>query len=412
MPDMPDIDRLYREGVAAIRAGDRATGREKLMQVVKLNQTHEQAWLWLSAAVETDDERIICLENVLLVNPGHQAARRGLEELGVLAPAPPPAEPKAALTEHGAPGVLDKGMEALLSGDFDRLGEAETIDPGEAWRAQLLEKYSSEYSRLSDGTLLPALEEAPRRSLQDLGKAWLAALTFRVRGVYEEEIASADFRHIAVNLLTIAALQIVAGVVPAITLFIMSDGNFEPLLEPLAQFLERVGEINLAQLLPRQLSILSGILSLERVGRLSAQVRLLATQMTDSFIYMALGYAILVIALAFVGQMFRALITNSIANWFSKRGNVFQTMHALTIALVAAQIVQLPIAILSPILPLVIVMWIGAAIQIYRIALATVALNTVYKFGILFSLATLMLSAIAIGLSVGLLLSIPFLFPA
>ena len=59
-----EIDRLYQEGVAALRAGDKAAGREKLMRVVEADQLHENAWLWHSGAVETDDERIICLENV------------------------------------------------------------------------------------------------------------------------------------------------------------------------------------------------------------------------------------------------------------------------------------------------------------------------------------------------------------
>jgi hypothetical protein len=47
----------------------------------KLLQLNEAAWLWLSSAVETDDERIGCLEKALEINPANDAARRGLEHL-------------------------------------------------------------------------------------------------------------------------------------------------------------------------------------------------------------------------------------------------------------------------------------------------------------------------------------------
>ena len=41
--------------------------------------------MWLSGAVETDEERRICLENVLTINPDNVLARKGLLKLG---PAP------------------------------------------------------------------------------------------------------------------------------------------------------------------------------------------------------------------------------------------------------------------------------------------------------------------------------------
>jgi hypothetical protein len=42
----------------------------------------EQGWLWMTAVVETDDERRICLERVLTINPKNQTAQAGLEKLG------------------------------------------------------------------------------------------------------------------------------------------------------------------------------------------------------------------------------------------------------------------------------------------------------------------------------------------
>jgi hypothetical protein len=38
--------------------------------------------LWLSGVVDTNEDKRICLENVLVLNPGSLAAKRGLEKLG------------------------------------------------------------------------------------------------------------------------------------------------------------------------------------------------------------------------------------------------------------------------------------------------------------------------------------------
>ncbi len=98
-----DIEQLYQEGIAAIRDGNTEAGRERLMQVLKLNGEHEQAWLWLSATLTTTRGRAYCLKNVLRINPNSQAARRGLEQLGIsMAQIPvsrrPPTPPSLPLT--------------------------------------------------------------------------------------------------------------------------------------------------------------------------------------------------------------------------------------------------------------------------------------------------------------------------
>lgn len=93
MAEPIDADRLYREGVAAIQAGDRAAGRQRLAQLLKAHPRHADAWFWLSAAVESDRERIFCLEKALTVDPNHAAARQRLADL-TGAPAPPEPEPE------------------------------------------------------------------------------------------------------------------------------------------------------------------------------------------------------------------------------------------------------------------------------------------------------------------------------
>jgi len=77
-----DIDNLLKEGIAALKAGQRIRARALLQEVVREQPDNVAAWLWLSGAVETDDERRECLERVLEVDPNNPHAKKGLERLG------------------------------------------------------------------------------------------------------------------------------------------------------------------------------------------------------------------------------------------------------------------------------------------------------------------------------------------
>lgn len=78
---MSDVDEWLRDGIAALKAGDRAEAQALLLRVVEADERNEAGWLWLSGAVETDNDRLVCLENVLALNPDNPAARRGLAKL-------------------------------------------------------------------------------------------------------------------------------------------------------------------------------------------------------------------------------------------------------------------------------------------------------------------------------------------
>ncbi len=80
---------MLRQGIAAARAGRKEEAREALLQVVELDEQNEQAWLWLSSTVDSAEEKRICLENVLTINPGNTHAQAGLKWLEEHAPAPP-----------------------------------------------------------------------------------------------------------------------------------------------------------------------------------------------------------------------------------------------------------------------------------------------------------------------------------
>ena len=102
-------DGILKQGIAALNAGRKVEARNLLTQVVQQDDRNEMAWLWLSGAVDTDEDRRICLENVLAINPNNGVASRGLESLiakeGVrplksVSPPTPRAEPAAIPREQ------------------------------------------------------------------------------------------------------------------------------------------------------------------------------------------------------------------------------------------------------------------------------------------------------------------------
>lgn len=75
-------------GIAAAKRGDPAHARELLTRVVEHDEGNVKAWWWLSQVVPTEEEQIICLENVLTLDPTHAPAQRLLSELRPEAPPP------------------------------------------------------------------------------------------------------------------------------------------------------------------------------------------------------------------------------------------------------------------------------------------------------------------------------------
>lgn len=76
-----NVDGMVREGISAYRSGRKDEAQALLLRAVEIDQFNEQAWLWLSAVVETPEEQRTCLENVLTINPTNERARQGLETI-------------------------------------------------------------------------------------------------------------------------------------------------------------------------------------------------------------------------------------------------------------------------------------------------------------------------------------------
>jgi hypothetical protein len=74
-------------GIAAAKAGDRATARRLLTQAVRRDPESVTAWLWLSSVLDTPQGRVFCLRRVLALDPDNSAAKRGLSALEIAPPA-------------------------------------------------------------------------------------------------------------------------------------------------------------------------------------------------------------------------------------------------------------------------------------------------------------------------------------
>lgn len=77
---------MLREAINAIAHGNPIRARDLLTRLLRADQTNPDYWLWLSAVVDTNKERIYCLQNTLRLDPTNQKARLGLVLFGVLKP--------------------------------------------------------------------------------------------------------------------------------------------------------------------------------------------------------------------------------------------------------------------------------------------------------------------------------------
>jgi hypothetical protein len=72
---------LTQSGIEAVKAGNRQRARQLLQAAVQQDRNDVQAWLWLSACVDTPLERRRCLEMVLKIDPDNDIARNGINQL-------------------------------------------------------------------------------------------------------------------------------------------------------------------------------------------------------------------------------------------------------------------------------------------------------------------------------------------
>lgn len=381
---MADVQlyQLFQQGVAAIRAGDKAKGRELLTQVIEQDQLHEQAWLWLSAATDDKQERIVCLQNVMTINPNNKTARNGLIKLGAL--------PAEEIPGDDAPPSPPEGP-------------APSLSPDEQWRSRMLgETNKSEY--ISTASIVKDEKEYPPTDFYDLANTWLAALIFKSSGAYEEEVLHAPFSHILINISVAVVLQVLAIVIP-ISLFLGLNRSpnylLNPLFEALTNLTQRAQQIS--TIIPPQFRP-----AVDFLLPSGPTIPTVTSSVLAAFGSLLVLYVFASILMTFVSVFFQSMVTSRVAEWMKGKGDIIQLTHGLTIALVATSIVQLPVFFLVPALSFSWLVILLVSIQIYQFLQNTVAVNTAYRLdSILVAMGAVIFSGVVsnflFGCSAGLL---------
>ena len=118
-----------QQAIAAIKAGDKVGGQRLLAEVIRNDPRNEAAWLWLSAVLDSDEQRRTCLERVLAINPDNATAQQGLARLGSTLRPPALSSPGTPPEPGGtpSPGVaLPAGPALSLTGQARRARPALT----------------------------------------------------------------------------------------------------------------------------------------------------------------------------------------------------------------------------------------------------------------------------------------------
>ncbi len=74
-----DLDLCLRQGLAAVESGNRSRAVQLLTHVVTRDETNIAAWYGLSQVVDSLEEKEICLQNVITLDPDDTSVRRELE---------------------------------------------------------------------------------------------------------------------------------------------------------------------------------------------------------------------------------------------------------------------------------------------------------------------------------------------
>jgi hypothetical protein len=73
-----EIDQWLQEGISAAKTGQVEQARFRLLDVVEQQQTNEAAWYWLYQVFDTVEDKRVCLENLVLINPQNRWAKQEL----------------------------------------------------------------------------------------------------------------------------------------------------------------------------------------------------------------------------------------------------------------------------------------------------------------------------------------------
>ncbi len=76
------IDRLL-DAIELVKSNQRSEARHVLRDLIREDNDFEDAWLWMSVAVDSLDQSSICLDNALRINPKNAEAAGALYRISI-----------------------------------------------------------------------------------------------------------------------------------------------------------------------------------------------------------------------------------------------------------------------------------------------------------------------------------------
>jgi hypothetical protein len=73
-----EIEKWLQEGITAAKAGEYQQARFRLLDVVEQDRMNEAAWYWLYQVFDRQDDKRVCLENLVIINPDNRWAKQEL----------------------------------------------------------------------------------------------------------------------------------------------------------------------------------------------------------------------------------------------------------------------------------------------------------------------------------------------
>jgi len=217
------IESLLDKGIEAARGYEHKRARDLLLHVIEIDQANEKAWLWLSSVVETPNDKQVCLENVLLINPDNTYAAMGLQHLRQ--------QPE---TDLSPPSVLPRLGGTTSSVDETWGGEADQATPPPAVRicarcgfrnpgwAYLCDNCGANLRQMNIKETVREASQARGRGFVTLLQAWGGAFIFDRVYAFRPEIAIASIGRTTAALTTAAIFASIWRAVMSFVLWLLS----------------------------------------------------------------------------------------------------------------------------------------------------------------------------------------------
>ncbi len=80
-PGSERFEELFQAGRSAYAMGNNQQAHDFWKEAARLNPFNEQVWLALLDVIDSDEDRRVCLQNILQINPMNVQARRTLNQI-------------------------------------------------------------------------------------------------------------------------------------------------------------------------------------------------------------------------------------------------------------------------------------------------------------------------------------------